>query len=149
MIVGKTQRQEKLRQRDFRRQIVQQLKVIQQRWPECPAILTETRAYFLLKPTEKGQMISTTQGDFNPAVHVTEFALVRDSVRGGAMQGYEAPGDHLRALFTSNSHPSEKHVADGSLLGLCDERDKHDVVDAHTLDDFVLIKSAETVRSRE
>jgi len=64
----------KLRQRDFRQQIVQGLKGIQQLWPECPAIITETWAYLLLRPAGKGQKISTAQREFASGVHVTEFA---------------------------------------------------------------------------
>ena len=65
---------ENLRQRDFRRQVVQWLKVIQQLWPECPAILTETRTCLLVKPVRRLQKISTAQRELDSGVHVTEFA---------------------------------------------------------------------------
>lgn len=65
---------ENLRQRDFCRQIVHWLKVIQQLWSECPVTLTGTRAYSLIKAARRSLKISTASRDFNSAVHVTEFA---------------------------------------------------------------------------
>ena len=58
------------------------------------------------------------------------------------MDCYEALGDYITPFFASNRHPSEKHVADGSLVELCDERDKHDAVRAQTIDNVSLIGSA-------
>lgn len=45
---------ENLRERDFRRQILQWLKVIQQLWSECPAIIAETGSCLLIKSIRGG-----------------------------------------------------------------------------------------------
>jgi len=42
---------ERLRERDFRRQIVQWLKVIHQLWPDCPATAGEAGDRLLIRPT--------------------------------------------------------------------------------------------------
>jgi len=65
---------ENLRERDFRRQIVQWLKVIHQLWPGCPASLAESGACLLLKPDRSSPKFSTAQREFDPGVHVTQFA---------------------------------------------------------------------------
>ncbi|MGH9327173.1 MAG: replication protein RepA, partial [Terriglobia bacterium] len=64
----------KLRERDFRRQIIQWLKVIGQLWPECPATLVQTGAFLLIKPAKTVPQISTAPCESNRGVHVTEFA---------------------------------------------------------------------------
>lgn len=64
----------KLRNRDFRRQIVQWLKVIRQLWPECPASLTETGSCVLIKPAKSASKFSTTSRESESGVHVTGFA---------------------------------------------------------------------------
>lgn len=64
----------KLRERDFRRQIVQWLKVIRQLWPECPASLTESGAYLLVRPMKCAPKFSTEIREFRSGDHVTEFA---------------------------------------------------------------------------
>lgn len=64
----------KLRERDFRRQIVQWLKVIRQLWPECPASLTESGAYLLVRPMKCAPKSSTEIREFRSGDHVTGFA---------------------------------------------------------------------------
>jgi hypothetical protein len=63
----------KLRERDFRRQILQWLKVIQQIWPECPASLLECGTCLLVRP------IKSVPGF--PQRGANLGALSRDSVR--------------------------------------------------------------------
>ncbi len=58
---------DKLRERDFRRQIVQWLKVIRQLWPDCPASLTETGTHLILKRTKLSPAFSTARRDFGCA----------------------------------------------------------------------------------
>ncbi len=64
----------KLRERDFRRQIIQWLKGIGQLWPECPVTLAQTGASLLIKPDKATPKISTAPYDSNRCIHVTEFA---------------------------------------------------------------------------
>ncbi len=59
------------------------------------------------------------------------------------MDCYEALGDYITAF----SLPTDIRVksvcpTDGSLVELCDERDKHDAVRAQTIDNVSLIGSA-------
>jgi Plasmid encoded RepA protein len=44
---------DRLRERDFRRQIVQWLKMIHQLWPDCPAIVAEPGTSLLIRPAGK------------------------------------------------------------------------------------------------
>jgi hypothetical protein len=62
-----------LRERDFRRQIMQWLNVIRQLWPECPASLLESRTCLLVRP------IKSVPGF--PQRGVNLGAPSRDSVR--------------------------------------------------------------------
>ncbi|HTV54810.1 MAG TPA: replication protein RepA [Terriglobia bacterium] len=79
-----------LRERDFRRQIVQWLKVIRQLWPECPANVIESGASLRVRPSKSIPRFSTASCEFRSGDHVTEFAqkyviqfaLIRDRVRG-------------------------------------------------------------------
>lgn len=64
----------KLRKRDFRRQIVQWLKVIRQLWPECPANVAESGALLLVRPIKSVPRFSTASREFRSGDHVTEFA---------------------------------------------------------------------------
>lgn len=64
----------KLRERDFRRQIVQWLKVIRQLWPECPANVVESGALLLVRPSKSVPRFSTASREFRSGDHVTEFA---------------------------------------------------------------------------
>jgi hypothetical protein len=65
---------ENLRERDFRRQIVQWLKVIHQLWPGCPASLAESGACLVVKPAKSSPKFSTAPREFDCGVHVTQFA---------------------------------------------------------------------------
>ncbi|MGH9326084.1 MAG: replication protein RepA [Terriglobia bacterium] len=65
---------ERLRERDFRRQLVQWLKIIQQLWPECPANLPEGGACLLIRAVKASPKFSTLRREFECADHVTEFA---------------------------------------------------------------------------
>jgi hypothetical protein len=65
---------ENLRERDFRRQIVEWLNLIQQLWPGCPARLTESGACLLVKPGNSSLKFSTARRKFECGVHVTGFA---------------------------------------------------------------------------
>ncbi len=65
---------ENLRERDFRRQIVQWLKVVHQLWPGCPANLAESGACLLVKPANSSPKFSTTPRELECGVHVTQFA---------------------------------------------------------------------------
>lgn len=64
----------KLRECDFRRQIVQWLKVIRQLWPECPSGLTDAGACLLIKPAKSPSKFCTASREFRPGDHVTGFA---------------------------------------------------------------------------
>ena len=65
---------ENLRERDFRRQIVQWLKVIHQLWPGCPASVAESGAWLLVKPAKSSSKFSTARREFECGVHATQFA---------------------------------------------------------------------------
>jgi hypothetical protein len=52
---------ESLRERDFRRQIVQWLNVIRLLWPDCPAALSESGTWLLLKRAKLSPNISTAR----------------------------------------------------------------------------------------
>ncbi|HEY6273744.1 MAG TPA: replication protein RepA [Terriglobales bacterium] len=54
---------DKLRERDFRRQIVRWLRVIQQLWPDCPAHLAESGASLLLKQVKSCLKFSTADSE--------------------------------------------------------------------------------------
>jgi hypothetical protein len=58
---------EKLRQRDFRRQILQWLKVIRQLWPDCPVSVAETGTCLILKRAKLSPIVSTARHDFGCA----------------------------------------------------------------------------------
>lgn len=45
-----------LRERDFRRQIIQWLKVIHQLWPDCPAELGPTRSTLIITPSRRSRL---------------------------------------------------------------------------------------------
>jgi hypothetical protein len=77
-LVSQLGNSEKLRERDFRRQLTQWLKTIQQLWPECPARLGESGACLLIRADKNGPKFSTAPREFGCGVHVTQFALLRD-----------------------------------------------------------------------
>lgn len=54
---------DKLRERDFRRQIVQWLKFIHQLWPECPASLAESGTSLVLKGVKSCPKFSTVHSE--------------------------------------------------------------------------------------
>ncbi len=58
---------ENLRERDFRRQIVQWLEVIHRLWPDCPATLGESGACLLVKPAKSSPRFSTGRREFGCA----------------------------------------------------------------------------------
>lgn len=74
-----------LRERDFRRQITQWLKVIRQLWPECPASLLESGACLLVTPMKSAPKFSISSSEFRSGDHVTEFAVARDLVRASTI----------------------------------------------------------------
>jgi hypothetical protein len=51
---------ENLRERDFRRQILQWLKVVQQLWSDCPVMLAETGSCLLIKSIKGSNRASTS-----------------------------------------------------------------------------------------
>jgi hypothetical protein len=73
-LVSQLGNSEKLRERDFRRQVTQWLKTIQQLWPECPARLAETGACLLIRAGRTCPKFSTPSREFGCGVHVTQFA---------------------------------------------------------------------------
>ena len=58
---------ERLRERDFRRQIVQWLKLTQQLWPECPVTIAEDGTCLLVKPTKTSVNFPQPRVNFSPA----------------------------------------------------------------------------------
>jgi hypothetical protein len=65
---------DKLRERDFRRQVGHWLNIIHQLWPDCPASLAKDGGSLLLRPIKIRPKFSTGSRDFGPDVHVTGFA---------------------------------------------------------------------------
>lgn len=63
-----------LRERDFRRQIVQWLKLIHHLWPDCPANLAEGGANLLIRTAKSGPNVSTGACESRPGDHATRFA---------------------------------------------------------------------------
>lgn len=60
----------KLRERDFRRQIVQWLKIIRQLWPDCPAAVAQAGSYLLIRQSKMPSKLSTANGELRAGVHV-------------------------------------------------------------------------------
>jgi hypothetical protein len=65
---------EHLRERDFRRQIVQWLRVIRQLWPHCPANVDEGGGGLVIRPVKSHPKFSTPSCESESGVHVTGFA---------------------------------------------------------------------------
>jgi hypothetical protein len=65
---------EHLRERDFRRQIVQWLKVVRQLWPHCPANVDEGGGGLVIRPVKSRPQFSTPSCESESGVHVTGFA---------------------------------------------------------------------------
>lgn len=65
---------DRLRERDFRRQIVQWLKIIQQLWPGCPATLVQAGTCLLIRQSETPLKLSTAGSELHSGDHVTQFA---------------------------------------------------------------------------
>jgi hypothetical protein len=65
---------EHLRERDFRRQIVQWLKVVRQLWPHCPANVDEGGGGLVIRPVKSRPQFSTPSCESECGVHVTGFA---------------------------------------------------------------------------
>jgi hypothetical protein len=59
---------DKLRERDFRRQVTHWLEIIQQLWPDCPATLVESGTCLILKRGTLGSKFSTGRRDFESAI---------------------------------------------------------------------------------
>jgi hypothetical protein len=73
-LVSQLGNSERLRERDFRRQVTRWLKTIQQLWPECPARLGESGACLLIRAGKNGPKFSTPSREFECGDHVTQFA---------------------------------------------------------------------------
>ena len=71
---------ERLRERDFSRQIVQWLRVIHQLWPDCPATAGEAGDSLVIRPTGRTKHAQWPV-DFIPASTRQSSRLSRDSVR--------------------------------------------------------------------
>lgn len=65
---------DRLRERDFRRQIVQWLKIIQQLWPDCPATLAQAGTCLLIRQSQTPLKLSTARCELQSGDHVTQFA---------------------------------------------------------------------------